>query len=61
MNDQRKVIFSQRIKILETKNISEMIRTFISEINDNMSKTLDNYEKSNDVKIFSNEIKSVLY
>ena len=58
MNDQRKVIFSQRIKILETKNISEMIRTFINEVNDNMSKTLDNYEKSNDFKIFSNEIKT---
>tara|TARA_B100000700_G_scaffold11657_1_gene11822 strand:- start:2348 stop:4885 length:2538 start_codon:yes stop_codon:yes gene_type:complete len=57
MNDQRKVIFSQRLKILKTTEISEMIYSFISEINNNVEYAIENYKNSNDIKIFSNEIK----
>ncbi len=57
MNDQRKVIFSQRLKILKTTEISEMIYSFISEINKNVEYAIENYKNSNDIKIFSNEIK----
>jgi preprotein translocase subunit SecA len=32
MNDQRQVIFSQRLKILKSKNISETLNSFLSEI-----------------------------
>ena len=32
MNDQRQVIFSQRLKILKQENISDMIKDFFDEI-----------------------------
>tara|TARA_B100000686_G_scaffold126062_1_gene133444 strand:- start:625 stop:3165 length:2541 start_codon:yes stop_codon:yes gene_type:complete len=58
MNDQRQVIFSQRLKILKTNEISEMIDSFIDEINQNMENALENYKRNNDLKIFSNEVKT---
>ncbi len=58
MNDQRQVIFSQRLKILETNEISKMIYSFINEINENIKNALENYKSSNDYKTFSNEIKT---
>ena len=58
MNDQRQVIFSQRLKILETNEVSKMIYSFINEINENIKNALENYKSSNDYKTFSNEIKT---
>ena len=57
MNDQRQVIFSQRLKILKANKISEMIYSFLTEINNNLERTHENYKNSNDLKIFSNEVK----
>ena len=57
MNDQRQVIFGQRLKILKTNKISEMIYSFLTEINNNLEKTQENYKNNNDLKIFSNEVK----
>ena len=57
MNDQRQVIFGQRLKILKTNKISEMIYSFLTEINNNLEKTQENYKNNNDLKIFSNEFK----
>ena len=57
MNDQRKVVFGQRLKILNTQEVSKMIYSFIEEINENMSKSLDNYKNNNDLKVFSSDIK----
>ena len=57
MNDQRQVIFGQRLKILKANKISEMIYSFLTEINNNLEKTHENYKNSNDLKIFSNEVK----
>ena len=58
MNDQRQVIFSQRLKILKTNEVSEMIYSFLDEINENIAKALENYKNNNDIKVFSNEIKT---
>ena len=57
MNDQRQVIFGQRLKILKANKISEMIYSFLTEINNNLEKTQENYKNNNDLKIFSNEVK----
>ena len=59
MNDQRQVIFSQRIKILKTNDITEMIQSFMSEINQNIENTLETYKNNTDLKMFSNEIKTI--
>ena len=58
MNDQRQVIFGQRLKILKTKDVSEMIFSFINEINKNMETALQNYKNNNDLKEFSNQLKT---
>jgi len=57
MNDQRQVIFGQRLKILKANKISEMIYSFLTEINNNLERTHENYKNYNDLKIFSNEVK----
>ena len=57
MNDQRKVIFSQRVKILETDDISGMLYSFLDEISKNIGKALEKYNKDNDIKSFSNSVK----
>ncbi len=36
MNDQRQVIFSQRLKILKNKNIEEILKDFLNEVLDNL-------------------------
>ena len=58
MNDQRQVIFGQRLKILKASEISEMINSFIDEITKNMESALENYKNSNNLKIFSSEVKT---
>ena len=57
MNDQRQVIFGQRLKILKTKAVSEMVRSFLDEINENMGNALENYQNNNDLKVFAGEVK----
>jgi len=57
MNDQRQVIFGQRLKIIKANKISEIIDSFLTEINNNLERTHENYKNSNDLKIFSNEVK----
>ncbi|MBO6486815.1 MAG: preprotein translocase subunit SecA, partial [Pelagibacteraceae bacterium] len=44
MNDQRQVIFGQRLKILKANKISEMIYSFLTEINNNLERTHENYK-----------------
>ncbi len=58
MNDQRKVIFGQRLEILKTKEVKKMIFSFLDEINKNLELAHQNFKKNNDLKIFSNEIKA---
>ena len=58
MNDQRQVIFGQRLKILKTEKISEMIDSFLNEIKESGKTALENYKNNNDLKVFSKEIKT---
>ncbi len=57
MNDQRQVIFGQRIKILESKETSELIYSFLKETTENLEKSLDKFKKDQNLKNFSSEVK----
>ena len=58
MNDQRQVIFSQRLKILKEDNIGTILDDFFEELVQNLSITFDNYNRSGDEKYLT-EIKNV--
>ena len=58
MNDQRQVIFSQRLKILGEDNIGAILNDFFEEILEELKITVDNYKKSNDEKYLT-QIKNV--
>ena len=58
MNDQRQVIFSQRLKILKNKNIEEILEDFLDEFLNNLEKARNIYQKSNDKKSYLASIKS---
>ena len=58
MNDQRQVIFSQRLRILQEDNIDEILNDFFEEILKNIELTIINYKKSNDEKYLT-EIKNI--
>jgi len=59
MNDQRQVIFSQRLKILKEQNINEILDDFLKEVLNNLNVTRSNYQKSGDKKNFLTEIKNI--
>ena len=58
MNDQRQVVFGQRLKILKKEKISEMIDSFLNEIKESGKTALENYKNNNDLKVFSKQIKT---
>ena len=60
MNDQRKVIFEQRKKILKSKNVSEIISFFTEDLIKSFSKEKPIYERENQISAFKNKIKPVL-
>ena len=59
MNDQRQVIFSQRLKILKEQNINEILYDFLEEILNNLNNARSNFQKSGDKKIFLAETKNI--
>ena len=59
MNDQRQVIFSQRLKILKEQNINEILDDFLEEVLNNLNVARSNYQKSGDKKIFLTETKNI--
>jgi len=59
MNDQRQVIFGQRLKILKSKNISETLHSFLDEVILGLVKVKNDYEKSNDKTVYLNAIKNI--
>ena len=59
MNDQRQVIFSQRLKILKESNINEILNDFFNEILGNLNSIQDNFQKSEDEKTYLTEIKNI--
>ena len=60
MNDQRQVVFSQRLNILKSKNVSEMLVGFLSEVIDNLENIKDDYNKSHDKKLYLASTKSIV-
>ena len=58
MNDQRQVIFGQRLKILKSENISETLGTFFDEVTSNLLLIKNNYEKSNNKTEYLSAIKN---
>ena len=59
MNDQRQVIFAQRLKILKETNISEILKDFFDEILINLNLVRENFQKSGDEKKYLTEIKNI--
>ena len=59
MNDQRQVIFAQRLKILKSVNISETLDSFLDEVVQDLNKLKNNYEKTNDKVAYLNAIKNI--
>jgi len=59
MNDQRQVIFGQRLKILKSTSISETLESFLDEVIRDLIEVKNNYEKSNDKTVYLNAIKNI--
>lgn len=59
MNDQRQVIFSQRLKILKEKNINQILNDFFEEILKNLNLIRADFQKSGDEKTYSTKIKNI--
>jgi len=60
MNDQRQVVFSQRLKILKSQSNSETLGSFLDEVVQDLIVVKNNYEKSNDKTVYLNSIKNIL-
>ena len=60
MNDQRQVIFSQRLKILKENDINEILKDFFDEVLINLNLVRSNFQKSGDEKSFLAEIKNII-
>ena len=59
MNDQRQVIFSQRLKILKEQNINEILKDFFDEVLNNLNIVRANFQKSGDEKNYLAETKTI--
>ena len=59
MNDQRQVIFGQRLKILKSVEITDILETFFEEIKLKLKLLKETYDKSNDQKIIQSGIKEL--
>ncbi len=58
MNDQRQVIFSQRLNILKARDIIKILNDFFEEIIKDLYISLEKYKKSNDEKYLT-QIKNI--
>ena len=59
MNDQRQVIFSQRLNILKEENINEILKDFFEEILSRLYEASTNLQKTGDEKNYLTEIKNI--
>ena len=59
MNDQRHVIFGQRLNILKSSDISSMLNNFFDEILIDLVNLKKDYETSNDQKNYLSSIKNI--
>jgi len=60
MNNQRKVIFEQRKKILKSKNINEIVNSFLEDLIQNFSNDKIIYERENQIDAFKIKIKPAM-
>jgi len=60
MNDQRKVIFEQRKEILKSKNLNDVIDSFIDDLVKDLSDEKIIYERENNIDAFKTKIKPLL-
>ena len=60
MNDQRKVIFEQRKKILKSQNINEIINSFLEDLIKNFSNEKTIYERENQLDAFKTKIRPIM-
>jgi len=60
MNDQRKVIFEQRKKILKSKNVNEIISSFQEDLIKNFLREKAIYERENQTEAFRTKIKPIM-
>ena len=60
MNDQRKVIFEQRKKILKSKNINDIVNSFLEDLINNFSNEKTIYERENQIDSFKLRIKPIM-
>jgi len=59
MNDQRQVIFSQRLKILKEESIEVILDDFFDEKLKNLNSARLNFQKSGDEKNYLTEVKNI--
>ncbi len=60
MNDQRQVIFTQRLNILKGKDMSDILESFLDEAIITLEKIKIDYQKSNDNKHYLTSIKNII-
>ena len=60
MNDQRQVIFSQRYKVIQNEDVTEMLEFFFDEVTIDLVKVKNNYEKTNDKAEYLTPFKKVV-
>ena len=58
MNDQRQVIFSQRLKILKNTNIKKILEDFLNEVINNLETQRNIYQKTSDKKTYLTSLKN---
>ncbi len=58
MNDQRQVIFSQRLDILKNNNIGKILDSFINETITDLEEIKSDFQKTHDKKLYLANIKS---
>ena len=59
MNDQRQVIFSQRLKILKESNIDEVLKDFFDEVLNDLNRARVNFQKSENETSYLTEVRGI--
>ena len=60
MNDQRQVIFEQRKEVIKSKNVNEIIDSFLEGLTNNFLQEKITYERENQIETFKTKIKPIL-
>ena len=60
MNDQRQVIFSQRLSILKSKQVTQIIKNFLTDSISNLVLAKEEFSKTGDQKLYLTSIKSLI-